>query len=71
MSGGVEKLAELSSLSIDPTLVGNNSDPGARIVMQKRVNNHFLFTFATDVTFTQRETPFRSSISSISVGPLA
>jgi hypothetical protein len=56
VSGGVQKLAGLSSLSIDPTLGGDNSDPGARIAMQKRVNNHFLFTFATDVTFTHRET---------------
>src|SRR6202043_2904718 len=54
-SGGVQKLAGLSSLSIDPTLGGNNSDPGARIAMQKRVTNDFLFTFATDVTSTQRK----------------
>jgi translocation and assembly module TamB len=55
VSGGIQKLAGLSSLSIDPTLGGNNSDPGARIAMQKRVTNNFLFTFATDVTSTQRE----------------
>ena len=55
VSGGVQKLAGLSSLSIDPTLGGNNSNPGARIAMQKRVTNNFLFTFATDVTSTQRE----------------
>jgi translocation and assembly module TamB len=55
VSGGVQKLAGLSSLSIDPTLGGNNSNPGARIAMQKRVTNDFLFTFATDVTSTQRE----------------
>jgi translocation and assembly module TamB len=55
VSGGVQKLAGLSSLSIDPTLGGNNSDPGARIAMQKRVTNNFLFTFATDVTSAQRE----------------
>lgn len=55
VSGRVQKLAGLSSLSIDPTLGGNNSDPGARIAMQKRVTNDFLFTFATDVTSTQRE----------------
>jgi translocation and assembly module TamB len=55
VSGGVQKLAGLSSLSIDPTLGGNNSDPGARIALQKRVTNNFLFTFATDVTSTQRE----------------
>ena len=55
VSGGVQKLAGLSSLSIDPTLGGNNSDPGARIALQKRVTNNFLFTFATDVTSAQRE----------------
>jgi translocation and assembly module TamB len=55
LSGGIQKLAGLSSLSIDPTLGGNNADPGARIAMQKRVTNNFLFTFATDVTSTQRE----------------
>jgi translocation and assembly module TamB len=55
VSSGVQKLAGLSSLSIDPTLGGNNSDPAARIAMQKRVTNNFLFTFATDVTSTQRE----------------
>jgi translocation and assembly module TamB len=55
VSGGVQKLAGLSSLSIDPTLGGNNSNPGARVAMQKRVTNNFLFTFATDVTSAQRE----------------
>jgi translocation and assembly module TamB len=55
LSGGIQKLAGLSSLSIDPTLGGNTADPGARIAMQKRVTNNFLFTFATDVTSTQRE----------------
>ena len=55
VSGGIQKLAGLSSLSIDPTLGGNDTDPGARIAMQKRVTNQFLFTFATDVTSTQRE----------------
>jgi hypothetical protein len=68
VSGGVQKLAGLSSLSIDPTLGGNNSDPGARIAMQKRVTNHFLFTFAADLTCTQREIVQGEPIS---VGPLA
>jgi hypothetical protein len=47
--------AGLSSLSIDPTLGGNDSNPGARVAMQKRITSGFLFTFATDVTTTQRE----------------
>jgi len=52
---GIQKLAVLSSLSIDPTLEGNNDDPGARITMQRRFTNNFLFTFATDVTSAQRK----------------
>jgi translocation and assembly module TamB len=55
VSGQLQKLAGLSSLSIDPTLGGNNSDPSARIAMQKRVTNNLLVTFATDVTSAQRE----------------
>ena len=55
VSSGVQKLAGLSSLSIDPTLGGNNSNPGARVGMQKRITSGFLLTFATDVTSTQRE----------------
>ena len=55
VSGGIQKLAGLSSLSIDPTLGGNDPNPGARIAFQKRVSRSFLFTFATDVTSTQRE----------------
>jgi len=55
VSGGIQKLAGLSSLSIDPTLGGNDSNPGARVAMQKRITSSFLFTFATDVTTTQRE----------------
>jgi translocation and assembly module TamB len=55
VSSGVQKLAGLSSLSIDPTLGGNDSNPGARVAMQKRLTSSFLFTFATDVTSAQRE----------------
>jgi len=55
VSSGVQKLAGLSSLSIDPTLGGNNSNPGARVAMQKRITSGLLFTFATDVTSVQRE----------------
>jgi translocation and assembly module TamB len=45
VSSGVQKLNGLSNLSIDPTLGGNNSNPGARMAMEKRVTNNFLFTF--------------------------
>ena len=55
VSGGIQKLAGLSSLTIDPTLGGNNTNPGARVAFQKRVTKSFFFTFASDVTSTQRE----------------
>jgi translocation and assembly module TamB len=50
VSGNVQKLAGLSSLQIDPTLGGNNSDPSARIAIQQRVTKNLLFSFSTDVT---------------------
>jgi translocation and assembly module TamB len=55
VSGGIQKLAGLSSFSIDPTLGGNDTNPGARIALQKRITSALLFTFASDVTDTQRE----------------
>jgi translocation and assembly module TamB len=50
VSGGIQKLAGISSLQIDPLLGGNNQNPGARIALQQRVTKNFLFTFSTDVT---------------------
>ncbi len=50
VSSSVQKLAGISSLQIDPTLGGNNSDPSARIAIQQRVTKNLLFTFSTDVT---------------------
>jgi len=50
VSGGLQKLAGLSSLQIDPLLGGNNQNPSARIAMQQRVTKNFLFTFSTDVS---------------------
>ena len=68
VSGGVQKLAGLSSLSIDPTLGGNNSNPGARIAMQKRVTNNFLFCaspkFCPALTLTAC-TPSSAAVSAI------
>ncbi len=55
LSSGVQKLAGLSSLSIDPLLGGNNTDPSARIALQQRVSKNFFFTFSTDVTQPQSE----------------
>ena len=50
MSGGVQKLAGISSLQIDPTLGGNNQNPSARVAIQQRVTKNFLFSFSTDVS---------------------
>jgi translocation and assembly module TamB len=48
--GGIQKLAGISSLSIDPLIGGNNANPSARIAVQQRVTKNFLFTFSTDVS---------------------
>jgi translocation and assembly module TamB len=53
VSGRLEKLAGLSSLTIDPTLGGNGTNPSARIALQQRVTRNFLFTFSTDVSNPQ------------------
>ena len=50
LSSGVQKLAGLSSLQIDPTLGGNNQNPSARIAIQQRVSKDLLFSFSTDVS---------------------
>jgi translocation and assembly module TamB len=55
VSSSVQKLAGFSGFSIDPTLGGNDTNPGARVAFQKRLTGHLLFTFATDVTSAQRE----------------
>jgi translocation and assembly module TamB len=49
------KLAGLSQLTIDPSLGGNQQDPGARVAIQQRVTGSLLVTFSTDVTTTQSE----------------
>jgi len=50
VSGGIQKLAGISNLTIDPTLGGNNQNPSARVAIQQRVTKNFLFTFSTDVS---------------------
>ena len=55
VSGRIEKLAGISQLQIDPSLGGNNSNPGARLAIQQRLTSNILFTFATDLTDTQNE----------------
>ncbi|HXY09821.1 MAG TPA: translocation/assembly module TamB domain-containing protein [Terriglobales bacterium] len=47
ISGGIERLAGISSLTINPLLGAN---PSARIALQQRVTKNFLFTFSTDVS---------------------
>ena len=50
VSSGVQKLAGISSLQIDPMIGGNNQNPSARIALQQRVSKNLLFTFSTDVS---------------------
>jgi translocation and assembly module TamB len=54
VSSGIEKIAGISQLSIDPVL-GNQQDPGARITIQQRVTGNLFVTFATDATSTGKE----------------
>ena len=51
----IQKIAGISHLSIDPTLGGNQQNPGARVTIQQRVTGKIFVTFSTDVTGTQRE----------------
>jgi translocation and assembly module TamB len=55
VASGVEKVAGISQLSIDPTLGGNQGDPLARVTIQQRVTGNLFVTFATDATSTQRQ----------------
>ena len=55
VSSRVAKLAGISQLSIDPSLGGNQSNPGARIAIQQRVTGSLFVTFATDTTSTQQQ----------------
>jgi translocation and assembly module TamB len=50
LSSGVQRLAGISSLQIDPTLGGNSQNPSARVAFQQRVTKDFLFSFSTDVS---------------------
>jgi translocation and assembly module TamB len=56
VSSRLEKLAGISQLQIDPSLGGDNSNPGARVAVQQRLTSTILFTFATDLTNTQNGT---------------
>jgi translocation and assembly module TamB len=50
LSSGIQKLAGISSLQIDPSLGGNSSNPSARVAIQQRVTKKLLFSFSTDVS---------------------
>ena len=50
LSSGIQKLAGISSLQINPLLGGNGQNPSAQVALQQRVTKNFLFTFSTDVS---------------------
>jgi translocation and assembly module TamB len=50
LSSGIQKLAGISSLQIDPSLGGTSSNPSARVAIQQRVTKKLLFSFSTDVS---------------------
>jgi translocation and assembly module TamB len=49
VSGGLQKLAGISSLQIDPTIGASGQSPSTQIAIQQRVTKNLLFTFSTDV----------------------
>ncbi|HZP17177.1 MAG TPA: translocation/assembly module TamB domain-containing protein, partial [Terriglobales bacterium] len=55
VGSNISKLTGISGLQIDPMIGGNNTNPSARIGLQKRVTKNFIFTFSTDVTQPQNE----------------
>jgi translocation and assembly module TamB len=55
VSNRIQKLAGISSLTIDPQIGGNQGNGGAQLAIQQRVTKNLFFTFATDVTTTQGE----------------
>lgn len=55
VSNQVTKLTGIAGLQIDPLIGGDNSNPSARVGVQKRVTKNFIFTFSTDVTQPQSE----------------
>ena len=53
VSNRLGKLAGISSLTIDPGIGGNQSNPSASLGIQQRVTKNLFFTFTTDLTTTQ------------------
>jgi translocation and assembly module TamB len=56
LTNRVEKIAGISHLSIDPTLGGNQTSPGATVTIQQRVTSKVFVTFSTNVTNTTSQT---------------
>jgi len=52
-SSRVEKLAGITSLTIDPQVGGAQGNGGGRLAVQQRVTKNLFFTFTTDLTTTQ------------------
>jgi len=50
LAGGLQKLAGISSLQINPLMGGNGQNPTAQVALQQRVTKNLLFTFSTDVS---------------------
>jgi translocation and assembly module TamB len=55
VSSRLGKMAGISSLTIDPQIGGNQSNPGGSIGIQQRVTKNLFFTFTIDLTNTQGE----------------
>ncbi len=50
LAGGLQKLAGISSLQINPLMGGNGQNPTAQVALQQRVTKNLLFTFSSDVS---------------------
>jgi translocation and assembly module TamB len=53
VSSRIQKLTGISSLTIDPSMGGSGTNPGARIAVQDRVTKNLYFTFSVDTVTTQ------------------
>lgn len=53
VSGRVERLAGISSLTIDPQIGGSGTNAGTRLAIQQRVTKNLFFTFATNISSTE------------------
>ena len=53
--GGIQPLAGISSLQIDPLLGGNNQNHSPRVAIQQRMTKNFLFAFSTELSQSGNE----------------